>query len=109
MLFNHSDEPFHVKQGDRIAQLILEKISTEECVEVNDLLDDETERGSGGFGSTGIRAIFKPKGVKKQRKMRESTLLSKLIGHKDTVAAAVGRLTDGLHDFTKEMDGNRLE
>ena len=40
-----------VKQGDRIAQLILEKISTPPVVEVEDL--DETDRGSGGFGSTG--------------------------------------------------------
>ena len=40
-----------VKQGDRIAQLILEKISTPPVVEVEDL--DKTDRGSGGFGSTG--------------------------------------------------------
>ena len=51
ILFNHSDVPFKVKKGDRIAQLILEKIYTIP-VEVVDSLE-QTERGDGGFGSTG--------------------------------------------------------
>ena len=38
--------------GDRIAQLILERICTPEIEEVDDL--DSTARGSGGFGSTGV-------------------------------------------------------
>ena len=54
LLFNFSDEPFHVKEGDRIAQLILEKIHTPEVVEVDEL--EPTER-TGGFGSTGIKPI----------------------------------------------------
>lgn len=40
-----------MNEGDRIAQLIIEKISTPEVVEVESL--DETARGEGGFGSTG--------------------------------------------------------
>ena len=52
ILFNHSDVDFEVKVGDRIAQLIIEKIITPEVVEVEDL--DSTERGVGGFGSTGV-------------------------------------------------------
>ncbi|XP_071695289.1 deoxyuridine 5'-triphosphate nucleotidohydrolase-like [Rutidosis leptorrhynchoides] len=52
ILFNHSDVDFEVKVGDRIAQLILEKIITPEIIEVDDL--DSTVRGSGGFGSTGV-------------------------------------------------------
>ncbi|CAL1355933.1 unnamed protein product [Linum trigynum] len=52
ILFNHSDVDFEVKQGDRIAQLIIEKIVTPEVVEVEDL--DATVRGEGGFGSTGV-------------------------------------------------------
>ncbi len=40
-----------VKQGDRIAQLILERIATPDVVEVEDL--DSTDRGQAGFGSTG--------------------------------------------------------
>lgn len=41
-----------VKKGDRIAQLILERIMTPEVEEVEDL--DATVRGSGGYGSTGV-------------------------------------------------------
>lgn len=52
ILFNHSDVDFEVKAGDRIAQMILEKIVTPEVMEVEDL--DSTLRGEGGFGSTGV-------------------------------------------------------
>ena len=52
ILFNHSDVDFEVKPGDRIAQLIVQKIVTPEVEEVDDL--DATVRGSGGFGSTGV-------------------------------------------------------
>lgn len=51
MLFNLSGEDFHIKAGDRIAQLVLERISTPPVEEVDDL--DATQRGAGGFGSTG--------------------------------------------------------
>lgn len=52
VLFNHSDIEFYVKKGDRIAQLILEKVSTPDVIEIKDL--DQTERGAGGFGSSGV-------------------------------------------------------
>ena len=52
VLFNHGDQDFQVKMGDRIAQLILERIDTPPVQEVQDLAG--TERGTGGFGSTGI-------------------------------------------------------
>jgi deoxyuridine 5'-triphosphate nucleotidohydrolase len=51
LLFNHSDVDFQVSEGDRIAQLVLEKIYTPAVIEVESL--SETERGVGGFGSTG--------------------------------------------------------
>ena len=51
ILFNHSNNDFEVKVGDRIAQLILEKILTPEIEIVSEL--NETRRGKGGFGSTG--------------------------------------------------------
>ncbi|KAK0230583.1 dUTP pyrophosphatase [Armillaria fumosa] len=51
LLFNHSEKDFEVEEGDRIAQLVLEKIVTPEVLEVQDL--DETLRGTNGFGSTG--------------------------------------------------------
>ncbi|XP_042903297.1 deoxyuridine 5'-triphosphate nucleotidohydrolase [Parasteatoda tepidariorum] len=51
VLFNFGSEDFKVNKGDRIAQLICEKICYPELEEVETL--DETERGEGGFGSTG--------------------------------------------------------
>ncbi|XP_056134842.1 deoxyuridine 5'-triphosphate nucleotidohydrolase, mitochondrial isoform X2 [Lampris incognitus] len=51
VLFNFSKEPFEVKKGDRVAQLVCEKICYPDLVELQTL--DETERGAGGFGSTG--------------------------------------------------------
>ena len=54
VLFNHSEEDFKVKPGDRIAQLILEKIDTPQVKEVEELPD--TTRGAKGFGSTGWRS-----------------------------------------------------
>ena len=54
VLFNHGDHDFEVKMGDRIAQLILERIDTPPVEEVQGL--DSTVRGSGGFGSTGIES-----------------------------------------------------
>lgn len=52
VLFNFSDMDFEIKIGDRIAQLIIERIMTPNVVEVDDL--DATVRGDGGFGSTGV-------------------------------------------------------
>lgn len=54
VLFNFGKEDFHVDIGDRIAQLILEQISMVPAVQVEELT--ETERGAGGFGSTGVAA-----------------------------------------------------
>merc|ERR550534_1617915 len=51
VMFNHSEVDVHIKVGDRIAQLVCEKISYPEIQEVESL--KETERGEGGFGSTG--------------------------------------------------------
>nr|UDO47117.1 dUTP pyrophosphatase [Pandoravirus massiliensis] len=51
VLFNHDDEPYVAKAGDHVAQLIIERIATPIAQWVDDL--DDTERGDGGFGSTG--------------------------------------------------------
>ncbi len=50
-LHNSGPEDFTVNHGDRIAQLVISPIFTPEVEEVTDLSD--TERGAGGFGSTG--------------------------------------------------------
>lgn len=51
ILYNAGNEPFRVNRGERIAQLTFEPIITPELEQVDCL--DETERGTGGFGSTG--------------------------------------------------------
>ena len=53
VIFNHSDQDISVSQGDRVAQLIIEQISTPVVEDVEGDLDD-TQRGEGGFGSTGM-------------------------------------------------------
>ena len=50
-LINHGDAPFEIEAGMRVAQLVIESISTPEPVWSEDL--SETNRGEGGFGSTG--------------------------------------------------------
>jgi dUTP pyrophosphatase len=52
LLFNHSDTDFAVAEGDRVAQLILERIYTPDVLEVQEL--EASVRGAGGFGSTGM-------------------------------------------------------
>lgn len=52
VIFNHSTEELEINVGDRVAQLILEKASIFPLEEVISI--EETERGAGGFGSTGV-------------------------------------------------------
>ena len=54
LLFNFGEQEFKVNPGDRIAQLIIEKYTRTEIEEVADDLDN-TVRGAGGFGSTGVK------------------------------------------------------
>lgn len=49
---NFSDKPFVISRGDRIAQMVINKVELPEIIEVETL--DSTERGEGGFGSTGL-------------------------------------------------------
>ena len=51
-LKNHSDREFTVAPGDRIAQMVIAPIAVASFEAVSEL--DDTERGSGGFGSTGV-------------------------------------------------------
>lgn len=52
ILVNLSNEPFVINNGDRIAQMVISKYERCEFEEVDEL--PSTERGSGGFGSTGL-------------------------------------------------------
>ena len=51
ILINHGHDPFEVRRGDRIAQLVLAPVTRASWLKVEEL--DETLRGEGGFGSTG--------------------------------------------------------
>lgn len=53
ILINHGKEPFTVRKGDRIAQMVIAKYERVDFVEVDSL--SNTERGAGGFGHTGVR------------------------------------------------------
>jgi dUTP pyrophosphatase len=54
ILSNFSDEPFTLNRGDRIAQLVIARYEKIEWNEVASL--DDTARGDGGFGSTGVNS-----------------------------------------------------
>ena len=55
MLFNHGKDEIKIKAGERVAQMIIERIEFPEVKEVKEL--PETNRGEGGFGSTGLPAV----------------------------------------------------
>lgn len=52
MLHNTTSEPWSYRYGDRVAQLVIAPVVRARVVEVEELSD--TERGNGGFGSTGV-------------------------------------------------------
>ena len=51
ILINHGQEPFAIEHGDRIAQAVVARYETAEFIESDEL--EPTQRGEGGFGSTG--------------------------------------------------------
>lgn len=53
VLFNHAQKDFTIQKGDRIAQLVLEKIVMADIKQITAEELDITARGEGGFGSTG--------------------------------------------------------
>jgi dUTP pyrophosphatase len=52
ILANFGSEDFVVSKGDKIAQIVVAPVTIAQIVETSDV--DETERGEGGFGSTGV-------------------------------------------------------
>ncbi len=52
-LWNHSNEPFKICVGDRVAQMLFVPV-LHANLEITDHFDEESERGVKGFGSTGI-------------------------------------------------------
>ena len=112
ILFNHGDQDFQVKMGDRIAQLILEKIDTPPVEEVQGLGD--TVRGSGGFGSTGVKGkndTDEKKGMidqkertvekEKERKCQNETLKGETSGRR-TRTEKNKKTTEGTSRLSRE-------
>ena len=52
-LYNHGEADYLVSAGDKITQLVVIRVDLDDCYEVDSL--EETERGAGGFGSTGVK------------------------------------------------------
>jgi dUTP pyrophosphatase len=69
ILFNTSDAPFTVSQGDRIAQLVIAPFARATLTEVPDL--PETVRGDGGFGHTGISVNAQGLSMEAVRQIRD--------------------------------------
>lgn len=55
LIINHGEEPYTFSPGERIAQMVIVPVPTVELIEVEQVAD--TERGEGGFGSTGKTAL----------------------------------------------------
>ena len=55
ILINHGDSPFSIERGDRIAQMVIQELPKVRLVAVESLSD--SERGAGGFGSTGTKSL----------------------------------------------------
>ena len=55
ILINHGAQPFEITRSMRIAQLVIAPVTRAQLIETHSL--DETSRGSGGFGSTGLGGI----------------------------------------------------
>ena len=60
LLFNFGEVDFKIAKGDRVAQLIIEKYTRTEIEDVLEGELDATERGEGGFGSTGVGQVVPP-------------------------------------------------
>lgn len=57
ILINHGDKVFDIAKGDRIAQAVIATVTAKNIIQLNrvDEITKETERGDGGFGSTGVK------------------------------------------------------
>ena len=53
IIHNLTSQPFHVEKGLKIAQMLIQSVEQKEVIEVEEL--EDTERGMGGFGSTGAK------------------------------------------------------
>lgn len=70
LLINHGVQPFEIRRGDRIAQMVIARVAQGRLTEAKALT--KTKRGAGGFGSTGVKAASEKKPIAPQRKAAKS-------------------------------------
>jgi dUTP pyrophosphatase len=75
VLINHGNQPFTIARGERIAQLVVAPVVQATLVETK--VVDKTARGTGGFGSTGVRSVDTAKSTKKSKSLARSGRVSK--------------------------------
>jgi len=78
VLANLGDQPYRVKKGDRIAQLIIGKFDNRELQEVTQL--DDTERGDQGFGSSDTTMDQRVRGQKAKAHMEINEIMARAFG-----------------------------
>ena len=78
VLANLGDQPYRVEKGDRIAQLIIEKIANRELEEITQL--DDTERGDQGFGSSNTTRDQEIKGQRAKPQMEINEISVRAFG-----------------------------
>jgi len=78
VIANLGDQPYRVKKGDRIAQLIIEKFDNRELQEVTQL--DDTERGDQGFGSSDTTMDQRVTGQKAKAHMEINEISARAFG-----------------------------
>jgi len=78
VLANLGDQPYRVKKGDRIAQLIMEKIDNRELQEITQL--DDTKRGDQGFGSSDTAMYQEVKGQRAKPPMEINEISARAFG-----------------------------
>lgn len=88
MSFRHAHE---IKKGDRIAQLVFAPVVHVDCIRVVDNLD-ETERGEGGFGSTGRQRIHERLMIDREEAIKQNEgLIKRIIGPSNIRHFVAGR------------------
>lgn len=57
ILINHGKKSFDIAKGDRIAQAVIATVTAKNIIQLNKVskIEKDTERGTGGFGSTGVK------------------------------------------------------
>lgn len=84
ILINHGKEDFVIKRGDRIAQMVINEVIMKNFIEVDTL--DETTRGSGGFGHSGVSNKLTDSSVANKNDAKISDIFIDIDNYKDNLS-----------------------